>query len=128
MIFSDSKTDKIMMDLRICAKGDIEIVDMAMVMALREAQRLGKKTVNPERIKEFINMRFPFNTSSPVMKELLDYAEGDEELLEQAMHYAYQRTVKGPVQIITIIEEVHRLQHLEQKSEVIPMEEFHKGK
>ena len=126
MKFSDAKTDKIMADLRKCAKGDIQVLDTAMVLALHEAQRLGKRTVNPERIKDFINMRFDFNTDSPVMTELLDYADGDKVLLEQAMHYAYDRTVKGPVQIITIMEEVNRLQHLEEKSVVIPMDEFHK--
>jgi hypothetical protein len=51
-------------------------------------------------------MRFPFNSSDPVVKELVKYA-GSEEICEQAMHNAHKDT-KGnmPVKIDLIIKHI----------------------
>lgn len=71
-------------------------------------------------------MRFRFNSSNPLIKLLLEYSGNNAELLEQAMHDAYEENRKSamqrkPVSIQLIKKhidkyiELNRKQHVNQK-------------
>lgn len=56
MNFTDAKTNKIMSELQQYADNNMDLLDSAMSRALKEAQSNKKETVNPDRIKFFIDL------------------------------------------------------------------------
>lgn len=55
MQFSDKKTDETIRDLLRAAGGNADLLDRAMLSAMREAQKNNKTSVNKERIIELIH-------------------------------------------------------------------------
>lgn len=56
-------------------------------------------------------MRFSFDASSPVIAALLQYAKGDKQLLELAMHNALRNRGAGEmVTVVSIMGEIDNLQ------------------
>jgi hypothetical protein len=54
MRFSDSINSAMISELRRCADGSMDIVEMAMRDALRESQNRNQKSVSVEQIKQHI--------------------------------------------------------------------------